>query len=122
MRDVGLVLEDSHERAALMYQRLPNSDSFIWTETAADAIGVLTDYKERLFYVTLDHDLGGEHWVDSRKENTGMEVVRFLEKQDPAEYGDCLLCVHSWNNVAAPRMYERLKAAGYNVIYKPFGL
>jgi hypothetical protein len=118
-----LFLDDSHERAALAYQRMTPEDAndTMWVETAIDCISNLWQYRAELHLVSLDHDLGGTHWQDSRAENCGMEVVRWLEKQDHEIWKDCRFVVHSWNPGAARRMVERLEAKGYRVTYKPFG-
>jgi hypothetical protein len=68
----------------------------------------------------LDHDLGDERG-DWRSENSGMEVVRFLEKQTYKKYRKALITVHSWNIPAGKRMTARLQHAGFNVEHRPFG-
>lgn len=121
---VALFLDDNPNRAALAYQRFPEKirDRTIWTQTSEDAIGVLKDYAPRLRYVFLDHDLGGETYVHSGREDCGMEVVRYLEKQDPSMYKDCKFRVHTWNVDAGYKMTDRLKKVGYTVDYVPFGM
>jgi hypothetical protein len=121
---VVLFLDDSPERAALMYQRMTPEvrDRTIWTQTAEEAISVLKDYYLRLELVYLDHDLGGETYVHSGREDCGMEVIRFLEKQSVENYKNCSFIVHSWNISAGNKMTERLKDKGYRVQYKPFGM
>jgi hypothetical protein len=120
---VILFLDDNPNRAALMYQRMPPAlrNITIWVQTAEEAIEVLENYKERLITVYLDHDLGGETYVHSGREDCGMEVVRFLEKQDVIEYVDCEFVIHSWNIPAAIKMASRLDKHGYSVIQIPFG-
>ena len=121
---VILFLDDSPERAALMYQRMTPEDQCrtIWTKTAEEAIDVLERYSERLDLIYLDHDLEGETYVHSGREDCGMEVIRFLEKQPVERYKGCRFIVHSWNISAALKMVERLKAKGYSVTQKPFGM
>jgi len=124
-RDVTLFLDDSHERAAVAYQRMSKDEanSTMWCRTAAEAISVLKDYSERLSKVYLDHDLGndGEELpMHSGNDKSGMEVVRHLEDTDPDLFKGCLFIVHSYNSYAAPRMVERLIYAGYKAVYRPF--
>jgi len=126
-RDAILFLDDSPERAALAYQRMTPEDAnhTIWCKSAEEAISVLKDYATRLKKVYLDHDLGGEGEevpMHSGNENSGMEVVRYLEKIEPATFYGCLFIVHSYNSFAGPRMSERLTHAGYSSKYEPFGL
>jgi hypothetical protein len=120
---VILFLDDNAHRAALAYQRMPEEerDCTIWVTTAEQAIDVLKNYKSRLIKVYLDHDLGGKTFVDSRREDTGMECVRFLERQNHNDYKNVKFVVHSWNIYAGNKMCERLKIKGYNVVYIPFG-
>jgi hypothetical protein len=120
---VILFLDDDSHRAALMYQRMTPEDQSrtIWVTKAEEAIEVLTNYKSRLDRVYLDHDLGGETYVHSGREDCGMEVVRFLEKQNPSDY-TCRFIVHSWNIDAAKKMTDRLDKVGYQVEMKPFGM
>lgn len=120
---VILFLDDDPHRAALMYQRMNQEDRrrTIWVTTAQEAIDVLRDYRKRLIYVFLDHDLGGETYQHSGREDCGMEVIRYLEKQDISAFDSCKFIVHSWNIYAAKKMTDRLKACGYKVTMQPFG-
>lgn len=68
--------------------------------------------------VLLDHDLGGETFVDSDREDCGMEVVRWL-KANRGAHG--VFVVHSMNAVAAASMYFELSGAGYAVHQAVFG-
>lgn len=130
-----LFLDDSPERAAIAYERAtPERRSHtIWCQTAEEAIVTLRDYE--LEEAHLDHDLGGTQYQDSRAENSGMEVVRWLEKlAEPVtkRHKKCLsipfdkfqktqFTVHSHNIPAARQMVERLRAIGLNVKFIPFG-
>ncbi len=67
--------------------------------------------------VMLDHDLGGEIFVGSDREDCGMEVVRYIERALP-EIEEII--IHSWNAPAANEMRSRLTKQGYNVDYRPF--
>lgn len=124
-RDVILFLDDDPARAALAYKRLPAKvrDNVFWTQTVEETIDILKNYAERLFSVHLDHDLGGDHYVHSAREDCGMEVVRWLEKQDPKKFEGCTFVLHSWNIPASIKMTERLKKAGYRRVQRvPFGM
>lgn len=123
-RDIILFMDDAPERAALAYQRMTPEDAnhTIWCKSASECISVLRDYADRLKKVYLDHDLGGDEVTHPGNENSGMEVVRFLEKQEPDTFGECLFIVHSFNSYAGPRMAERLMTAGYIAKYEPFGM
>lgn len=123
-RDVVLFLDDDPARAALAYQRMSEKfrDNTFWTTTVEETIHILKDYSQRLFSVHLDHDLGGKQFVHSSREDCGMEVVRWLEKQDPKKYDGCVFVIHTWNIEAGIKMAERLLDVGYKVQRVPFGL
>lgn len=82
----------------------------IITMTAQDTIDRLTS--KSWDYVFLDHDLGGEVFVDSDREDTGMEVVRWVAKNTPEVKH---FIVHSLNHSAAQEMAQKLAEAGYSV-------
>jgi CheY-like chemotaxis protein len=111
-----LFLDDSAERIEKAFEHFEDDDVDI-VVSAASAIEALRA-KRKYDLVMLDHDLGGETWVDSNREDCGMEVVRWIVKKKP-KIGR--IVVHSWNSVAAPIMVEELKKAGYKATYKPFG-
>jgi len=58
-------------------------------------------------------------FVDSGREDCGMEVVRWclINKPQVNQF-----VVHSWNAPAGERMVEDLKNAGYKAVYSPFGM
>jgi len=125
-----LFLDDSPERAAVMYQRMAPQvrERTIWCTTAEETIVVLRDYRKDLELVMLDHDLGGKQFVNSKREDCGMEVVRYLEHfnhHNPIEFEDFKtvgFIVHTHNIPAGQIMVERLKKLGINkVSFKPFG-
>lgn len=70
-------------------------------------------------YLFLDHDLGGQTFVDSSREDTGMEVVRWLAQREPRKPLKRII-VHSFNVPAANRMVATLKNLGYDVRYVKF--
>ena len=125
-----LFLDDDPQRAVLAYNRMPKGDreNTIWCTTAEETIITLWDYRDQLTTVRLDHDLGGEEYVNTKREDCGMEVVRYLEKMSrdkPEEFEklkQARFTVHSWNTHAAPIMVDRLSKIGLDVDYVPFGM
>lgn len=69
-------------------------------------------------YVFLDHDLGGEAWVNPEVKNTGSGVVRWILEHRPRVY---MFVVHSWNIQAGNNMSTDLNRAGYTSLRCPFG-
>ncbi len=85
-------------------------------ETARACIETLSSRSFDL--VMLDHDLGGEVFCDSDREDCGMEVVRWLRSHG-GSHGAFI--VHTMNTVAAAAMFLELQRMGYQVRQAPFG-
>lgn len=74
--------------------------------------------------VCLDHDLGGEQYVDSLREDTGMEVVRWLCRVPLLTIPMVTrvpILVHSFNIPAATSMVHTLLSNGYQSKHSLFG-
>jgi hypothetical protein len=110
-----LVLEDTKERMRYFKMYCP---SLVHEETAKGCIEKLTEAEE-IQELWLDHDLGNETYVDSSREDCGMEVVRFLQKND-LKHKIKTIYVHSHNKYANIPMNTALQDAGYNSILHPF--
>jgi hypothetical protein len=122
-----LFFDDNPNRAAIVYQRWSDEkrNKTVWTQTAAEAISVFKDYVGELEEAHLDHDLGGESFVNSQREDCGMEVVRFIEKmstEDLQKLKSCYIIVHSWNLPAGRVMALRLQRVGLTAVHIPFGM
>ena len=109
-----LFLDDNPHRTKKFLSEVPSA---ICTTTAQGMIDLLKKLTEPAKFVFLDHDLQGETHVDSRGANTGMEVVRYIEKNKPSIEK---IVVHSCNYPAAVQMTERLANIGYDVQRIPF--
>jgi len=127
---VILFLDDEPQRAVLAYNRMSVADrnDTMWCTTAEEAIEAIWSYRDVLKKVSLDHDLEGQEYMNTKREDSGMEVIRFLEKKarkEPEEFKkleDTLFIIHSWNSHAAPIMRERLSNLGLNSVWIPFGM
>lgn len=112
-----LFLDDDHARISAFRGIIERVDCHLSiVETAEDCISELN--RTAFDLVLLDHDLGGEIFVDSEREDCGMEVVRWL-KTNGGEHGSFI--VHTMNPVAATAMYFELQTMGYRVEQAPFG-
>lgn len=109
-----LFLDDSIHRTAAFARATPN-DEVTLTQTAQATIEALTN--EVFDEVWLDHDLGGQVYQSSDREDCGMEVVRWIIRNLPPINK---IVVHSWNIPAAKQMRDMLWRAGYRVIQVPF--
>jgi len=108
-----LFLDDDPIRCARFVAAQPTAAI---VTTAADAIDALG--RQAWDLVSLDHDLGGEYYVDSARDDTGMGVVRWVVAHKPV-VGRFL--VHSWNDAAGDAMVAALHAAGYPAARVYFG-
>ena|ERR1700723_2550299 len=109
-----LFLDDNLDRTKAFKSYFPQA---ITTETAQETIDVLANKENEFELVFLDHDLGGETYVDSSGKNTGMEVVRWIVANKP-KVGKFV--VHSCNIYAATAMTDTLLREGYEVERIPF--
>ena len=107
-----LFLDDNKERTKEFSKNVPHA---ITVSTAEECVDKLK--KDKFDVCSLDHDLGGEEFVDSGREDCGMEVVRWIMQNEPVIE---LIVVHSWNIPAAKRMTENLRDSGYSVSTSPF--
>lgn len=67
--------------------------------------------------IFLDHDLGGQIDVMSERDDTGMEVVRWIVTNQPQIRN---IIVHTLNQSAGQRMVDKLKDAKYEAVYIPY--
>lgn len=116
---IVLFLDDDENRTKVFVSKIPRA------RTAPDVPSIvgliersIADH-EPVSYLFLDHDLGGEIHVDSGREDTGMEVVRYLEKNNLQEHIREVI-VHSHNEPAATEMLYKLWDAKYRAKRIPF--
>lgn len=112
-----LFLDDDHRRIAMFRDLVADLEcDLAIVETADECIVRLADGPWDL--VLLDHDLGGEIYCDSAREDCGMEVVRWLSEHR-ADHGGFI--VHTHNEIAGAAMYLALQGMGYSVTQGMFG-
>lgn len=114
MKDV-VFLDDDPKRTQAFVAKIPHATC---VETAQEVIDILGS-QNKTHSLFLDHDLGGEIYVDSDRPDTGMEVVRWIETNKPTID---LIFVHTMNPGAGTEMTNRLEALGYHVRRIPFNL
>lgn len=76
--------------------------------TAKDCIDKLSESWDMIF---LDHDLGGQTYVDTDSEDCGMRVAEWIENNPNCLIGTAAVFVHSLNVPAGQGMYQRLMKA-----------
>jgi hypothetical protein len=110
-----LFLDDDPRRAEIFLADNPDA---VWVATVADCLEHLEQVWDE---VHLDHDLGGEHFVECDREDCGMEVVRWLCQEPRPHLAGTKFLVHTHNPVAGMLMLMQLDAAGFRVEGRPFG-
>ena|GEM_PF-933074 len=110
-----LFLDDDRRRAEVFLRRCPQA---VWVLTASDCISRLGETWDE---VHLDHDLGGEKYVDVNRDDCGMAVVRWLCAEDRTNLRNTRFFIHSYNFGAASLMVECLLQNGYTAEFRPFG-
>lgn len=110
-----LFLDDDPARSEIFLADFPDA---VWVQTAAECIARLAEPWDE---VHLDHDLGGEHFVDVSRPDCGMEVVRWLCVEPRPHLRAAKFLVHSHNPNAATMMGMQLMLAGFTVEVRPFG-
>jgi len=106
-----LILEDDKNRNVLFRRNLIG----LYIEIRDDVKELKTLLLSKKWDVLfLDHDLGGEVFASSDREDTGAEIARFLK--DNPEHKPELIIIHSLNNSGAMYMKHLLPES----VYIPF--
>ena len=108
-----LFLDDNPDRTRAFRSLVPYGTC---TTTAQECIDEM-QLEDEWDFVFLDHDLGGEVYVDSDREDCGMEVVRWICANKP-KIG--MIVIHTHNPPAAIRMEIELGQADYQASRIPF--
>jgi hypothetical protein len=111
-----LFLDDDPQRAEIFLAQNPEA---VWVETVDACIARL---EEEWDEVHLDHDLGGERFVDLSRDDCGMAVVRWLCLSPRPHLVRTHFLVHSHNPMAAKMMAMQIHVAGFRVESRPFGI
>jgi len=110
-----LFLDDDPKRAAAFLVGHPGA---VWVQTVHECFGLLEESWDE---VHLDHDRGGEVFVDSDRDDCGMAVIRWLSLQPRPHLKATRFFVHTHNPNAACMMVLHLEVMGFNVESLPFG-
>jgi CheY-like chemotaxis protein len=106
-----LLLEDDYERVEHFRKRVDELNErnnvkceLVHVETADNCIKELENVQdnpgERFHVILLDHDLGGEIYVDINNKNTGSEVARWINK-NPTKTNSAFVITHTFNPAGA---------------------
>ena len=118
-----LILEDDGQNAKRMPQfrdRVKELEEIagvkielVHVETAKDCIAELekvTGKHEKFNIIFLDHDLGGQVYVDTNREDTGSEVARWMNK-NPNKLYNAFIIVHTFNPAGAKNITDLVPQA-----------
>lgn len=117
---VVLFLDDDENRTKAFVSLVP------YAKCAPTAKGIIKllqehiDKKIKIDCLFLDHDLGGEIYVDSDREDCGMEVVRWLVFNLIKRSEINIIFIHTMNPSASESMFDALRAAGLDARKLPF--
>jgi hypothetical protein len=110
-----LFLDDDPARGEIFVAEYPDA---VWVRTAQECIAHLSEPWDE---VHLDHDLGGDTFVDHERDDCGMAVVRWLCAQPRPNLRNTRFYVHTHNLNAGCLMVLQLEEVGYDVQARPFG-
>lgn len=104
-----LILEDDINRINEFKQRFNEVSITIepfFVDTAKDCIDKLeADHFDLVF---LDHDLGGQVFVDTENKNTGSEVARYISTSEKSFDNTTFIC-HSYNPAGRKNICSLIK-------------
>jgi hypothetical protein len=111
------ILEDDMDRVDWFRSTWSEHSSFVHAIDYATAILLLPPFPDMLL---LDHDLGGEIYVDPNLHNTGSNFCRWLTRTSVPR--DLPVIIHSHNPVGSEFMKDILMKAGFSSVERiPFG-
>ena len=110
-----LFLDDDPIRGEIFLAEYPDA---VWAQTTEECLARLCEPWDE---VHLDHDLGGEVFVDHERDDCGMAIVRWLCAQPRPHLKNTRFFVHTHNLSAACLMVLGLQLVGYDVQVRPFG-
>lgn len=111
-----LILEDDMNRVreftnrfVEFYEETTKCCKVDHVETAQDCIDKLSEKEYDCIF--LDHDLGGEVYVDEENTNTGSEVARWLRVNKNQFQKDCPIIIHSLNPAGRANMSSLIEGS-----------
>lgn len=111
-----LFLDDEETRAAAFLSVYPEA---VWVRSASECLEQLAHAWDE---VHLDHDLGGETYVDMEREDCGMAVVRWLCREPRGHLIPTRFVVHTRNANASCVMLLHLREVGFEAEARPFSI
>lgn len=100
------ILEDNPKRM-VKFHRATIGHLVHHADNVEDAARLVALYKYDILF--LDHDLGGEQFVDSSEDNTGYQLAKFITSSTQNRYTPCV--IHSCNPDGAKNMAHAIPHA-----------
>lgn len=119
MKPKLLFLDDRTGRLEMAFRKFSGEFEITIATTVKECLRQMCreDYAE----IHMEHDLGGEDFVNPFSPDSGMEVVRYIEITGwPWNKKRPIFKVHSLNLFAAFLMVTTLKKIGMMAFYEPF--
>jgi len=110
-----LFLDDDPYRHKTFQSMMIGKGTITGVKTALECIEQLE--AKTWDWVFLDHDLGGMTFVNSDREDCGMEVVRWIAENKPCV---AKIVTHTANTEAGLAMVQLLQKAGYDARFETF--
>lgn len=110
------ILEDDFNRMQQFYRKL-HQHTIMHSDNVADAKTILSENEFDILF--FDHDLGGDTYVDSAKENTGYQLAKWIRetgKMYPQAF------IHSMNPTGADNIAHELKRNIKKIQKIPFSI
>lgn len=112
------ILEDSEDRMVEFRKRFKDKALITHSDKVEEAKKLFSE-EEFWDLILLDHDLGGEAYVNSNHPNTGAAFCRWLAKKNEVKYPSQIV-IHSANQIGAKEMAKTLREAQMVCSYHPY--
>ena len=98
------ILEDDPRRMVYFRERFLEYGIIYHFTDVDPALDFLQDHANEMDFLFLDHDLGGETYVNSNEYNTGYTIAKYLRGIKDFDYSKVI--IHSMNTVGSRKMMD----------------
>ena len=112
-----IFLDDDPARQKKCRKAIPSAEIVATAHECIKQIKKMIKNEGKIDLLFLDHDLGGQVFVSSSREDCGFEVVRWICENKPEIKA---IVLHSMNVPAAENMEKALRREGYITERTPF--
>lgn len=101
-----VILEDDTNRMREFYKKLKDRATIEWFEDVDMCEAFIIENKNKVSMIFLDHDLGGEIYVNSQEYNTGYTMAKKIKEIYGEKYPEII--IHSLNPAGAKNIQDVL--------------